>query len=374
MKGGNGMKILATALAAMAVVGVGRGQEAKKSWADHLTLKGDVRYRYQSSDEEGKAGQPREQHRFRARLSLDAKIADDLRAGIRLVTNNGNPISDNLTMTNAFDDKEFRIDRAFIDWKAADGLNILAGKMAQPWISVSDLIFSADMNPEGAAAKLTLDIAEGAKLIGTAGYWQVQERSEDDDTTLASGQIAVRLEPAEKTHALFGASVYAYDGIKGQRLLYDPKKSFGNTTRKVGEGEDEYLIYATDFLVVEGFVQVGLDVGGLPAVIGGQYAVNTEADRDDQAFLGEIRLGDAKEPQTWEIGYQYRELEKDSVLGVFAENTDTGNGTNVKAHIPYIRYAVTKSFDIRLQYAAAKKGLTGGTDLDTFKADFMVRF
>ncbi len=366
---------LAIATLAAAVLASGAiAQETKKPWTDNLTMKGDARYRYQSSDEEGKEGQPRVQHRLRARLHLDARIDDGLRAGIRLVTNNGNPISDYLTMTDSFDDKQFRIDRAYFDWNVAEGLNVLAGKMGQPWISVSDLIFAGDMNPEGAAVTTSLALAEGATLLACAGYWQLQERSEADDTTMLSGQIALRLEPAEKNRVLAGASIYSYDTIAGQRLLYDPKKSFGNTTREVGAGEDKYLVYANDFVVVEGFAQIEFNVNDLPVVIGGQYAVNTEADSNDTAYLGEIRVGQAQKAGQWEVGYQYRRLEKDSVFSVFAENTDTGNGTNVEAHIPYIRYAVSQALDIKVQYAMATKGLTNGKDLDTFKADFSIKF
>jgi len=363
-----------TAVLAMGLaVGAVRAQETKKSWTDALTWKGDVRYRFQSTDEEGKEEQPRLRNRFRARLSLDAQVNEDMRAGVRIVTNAGEPITDHVTMSGAFDDKPARIDRAFLDWKAAEGLNFAAGKMAQPWVAVSDLVFSTDMNPEGVVARGRRGLGEGAELIASAGYWVIQERATDGESSFVSAQAALQLKPAEKTALVFGASLFAFDGIEGQRLLYDETKSFGNTARKIGEGEEAYLVYGAGFTVVEGFARAEFDAG-LPVAIGGQYAVNTEADRDDTAFLGEIRLGKASAPRSWEIGYQYRELEKDSVLGVFAENTDTGNGTNVRAHIPYVRYAVSKNFDIKLQYAIAEKGLNDGTDLNTFKADFTVGF
>ncbi len=364
---------IAAALAVGLAAGTAGAQEVKKSWTDTLTWKGDVRYRFQSTDEEGKEEQPRLRNRFRARLSLDAKVNEDVKAGVRIVTNAGEPITDHVTMSGSFDDKPARIDRAFLDWKVAEGLNLAAGKMAQPWIAVSDLVFSADMNPEGVVARAKLGLDEGADLIASAGYWVVQERATAGETSFVSAQAALQLKPAEQTSVVFGASLFAFDGVEGEQLLFDEAKSFGNTTRKVGAGDAAYLVYGTGFTVVEGFARVEFNAG-LPVAIGGQYAVNTEADRDDTAFLGEIRLGKASAPRSWEVGYQYRELEKDSVLGVFAENTDTGNGTNVRAHIPYVRYAVSKNFDIKLQYAIAEKGLNNGTDLNTFKADFTVGF
>lgn len=370
------MKILCAAAVLTATglaVGAVRAQETKRSWTESLTWKGDVRYRFQSTDEEGKEEQPRLRNRFRARLSLDAQVNEDVRAGVRVVTNAGEPITDHVTMSGAFDDKPARIDRAFLDWKAAESLNFVAGKMAQPWVAVSDLVFSADMNPEGVVVRTQRELREGACLIASTGYWVIQERATAGESSFVSAQAALQLKPAEKTAAVFGASLFAFDGVEGQRLFFDEGRSFGNTTRKVGEGEDAHLVYNTGFTVVEAFARVEFDAG-LPLAIGGQYAVNTEADRDDTAFLGEIRLGKASAPRAWEIGYQYRELEKDSVLGVFAENTDTGNGTDVRAHIAFVRYAVSKNFDIKLQYAIAEKGLNNGADLNTFKADFTVGF
>ncbi len=360
---------LTTALAA----GLANAQETKKSWTDALTLKGDALFRFQSSDEEGKAEQPRNRMRFRGRLSLDAKVSDDLKVGVRLVTNTGEPITDIVTMTDYFNDKTATFDRMFIQWAPLDGVQLIAGKMAQPWVAVSDLVFSAEMNPEGAAAKAVLKLDDGIELQGTAGYFVIQERSTGPETSLAAGQVAATLQLAEKTSLTFGASLFSFDGVKDEKLLYTPANAYGNTTRKVGAAPDEYLVYANDYNVVEGFARLNLDVG-IPVSIGGQYAVNTEVDEEDTGYLFELRLGKASDPGSFEVGYQYRKLDKDVTLGLFAENTDTGNGANVEAHIPYIKYIISKRFDVKVQYAMAIKDRVKDTDLDTFKADFNVSF
>ena len=65
--------MMAVLMAACAVQG-GRAQE-KKSWTDSVRLGGDLRYRLQVADEDGKDSQPRVRHRVRARIGLNAKIA-----------------------------------------------------------------------------------------------------------------------------------------------------------------------------------------------------------------------------------------------------------------------------------------------------------
>lgn len=362
-----------TLLAAALAASLASAQEAKKSWTDALTMKGDARFRFQSSDEEGKAEQPRIRLRFRGRLSLDAKISDELKAGFRLVTNTGDPISDNVTMTDVFNDKPATFDRVFVQYAPLDGVTLIGGKMAQPWIAVSDLVFSADMNPEGAAARGALKLDDGIELKGTAGYFVIQERSTGPETSLLAGQVAAVLKPADKTTLTVGASLFAFDGVKGERLLHNATNAYGNTTSKAGTAPDDYLVYANDYQVVEGFARLELNPG-IPISIGGQYAVNTEADEEDTGYLVELRLGKASDPGSFEIGYQYRRLDKDVTLGVFAESTDTGNGTNVEAHIPYVKYVISKRFDVKLQYAVATKDRVKGTDLDTFKADFSASF
>jgi len=353
--------------------GQGLAQE-KTSWVDNLTLKGDVRVRYQMNDEEGKDTRQRE--RFRGRLTLDGKVSDEVVAGLRLVTNSGDPISDNQTMSNAFDDKETRFDRVFMTWTPVTDFGITFGKMAQPWISVSDLIFSAEMNPEGAAVNYRLK-GEGADLILNSGAFLAEERSTAEETSLYSGQAAARIKTGEKTYVLVGASIYAYTGVEGFGLLYNPANPFGNSTRTVTTAVNgvatETLVYATEYTSLEGFAEAGFDVG-MPLTFGAQYVVNTEADEDDTGYLGVVTLGKASDANTWECGYQYRYLEKDAVLGAFAEGTDFGSGTDVKGHIPYIKYGITKNFDAKVQYAMGQKGLTDGKDVDTFKIDLTAKF
>jgi hypothetical protein len=279
-------------------------------------------------------------------------------------------------MGSSFDDKVARFDRVFLRWVPVEDLALTFGKMAQPWISVADLVYSVDMNPEGAAANYALK-GDAFDLLFNGGAFLPQERSSDEETMLFSGQAAVRIPTGGKDYVVAGGSLFLYDGLKGYAPLYDPTKSFGNTTvttTTMVDGEPvETLQYATDFTVVEGFVEAGFDVG-CPLVVGAQYAVNTDADAYDTAYLATAQLGKVADKGSWAVGYQYRYLEKDAVLGVFAESTDFGSGTNVKGHIPFVQYGIGKNFDVKMQYAMGQKGLENGKDIETFKIDLNAKF
>jgi hypothetical protein len=336
----------------------------KVSWADSVKLSGDVRFRYQDTDEEGKDA--RQRWRFRGRVGVDGKVNDQVKATVRLVTNTGDPVSDNQTMDNAFDDKNAAFDRAFFTYTPVEPLSLRFGKMSQPWIAVDDLVMSADANPEGIAANGTLG-CDTVNLLLHGGAFVVDERAADDETMLYTGQAAVKIGFGKKDYVMVGGSVYAYENIEDMGLQVDPAKGFGNSTQK---DDEDKLLYATGYSIIEGFVEASLDLG-LPVKLGAQYIVNTDADEDDTGYLGSASV---KLPAGFAVGYQYRYLEKDSTLGAFAESTDFGNGTDIEGHIPYVSYDIAKNFNIKVQYAMGDKGLDNGKDIDTFKVDLACKF
>lgn len=365
--------MLAATLAALTPVLEGRAGEPAP-WTDALALSGDARVRFQITDREDAPS--RELWRFRGRLALHARVGDEVVAGLRLVTNSGDPVSDNQTMTGAFADKQARFDRVFIGWTPVPDLALTLGKMAQPWIAVSDLVFAGDANPEGAAARFMLR-RDGWSLILHGGAFILEERSLDRETRLATGQAALRISTRGTDYLLAGVTVYAYRHVEGYPLLHNPRNAFGNTTRpepRPGDGDGEpALVYATGFTLVEGFAEARLDLG-IPLIVSAQYVVNTEAGRNDTGYLGEVRLGQVNGAGTWAAGYQYRYLESDAALGVLAESTDFGSGTDVRGHIPFVQYGISRRFDVRVQHAMGRTGRDGGFRVETFKIDLSARF
>ncbi len=339
---------------------IGAGaQDAAPQWTDNIKLGGDVRFRYQNTEEEGKDA--RERWRFRARLSLDAKVNDEVKANIRLVTNAGDPISDNITMDNYFDDVTARIDRAFLTYTPVENLNLRMGKMSQPWIAVDDLVMSGEANPEGLAANYKLGM-DGIDILLHGGGFMLKERSAADETYMYSGQVAIRFDLGNKDYVMVGGSIYYYDNLKGTESMGGQ-----NTTVKNDDGKN---IYDLDITVVEGFAKAGLNLG-LPVTLAAQYMVNTEADDNDTGYLGSFEV---KLPHGFAVGYQYRYLEKDSTLSYLAEYTDFSNNTDVEGHIPYVTYQISKNFSIKALYAMGQRGLDNGHDIDTFKIDISGRF
>jgi len=333
-----------------AMAGLVLATEARAAWTDTLKIGGDLRVRIQRDMEDDK--DDRDRVRVRARIGVDAQVNEFVRANVRLASGmDRDPISDNQTLTGRFDKKDFNINRAYLRVTPFEGLDLIAGKMDQPWIAVNDLVMSADAMPEGLAAKGKLALSPMLDAMVSASYMIYEENKTDTDVTLSTGQGALKIKPMEgkDAHLLVGGGVFLWDGL----TVADPT--------------------AQEYTSVEGFAEVRLPTP-IPVTVMGQYVVNTDADDDDTGYLAGLLVGKAKDPGAFEVGYQYRYLEKHCVMPALAENTDTGNGTDVRAHIGFIRYVLAKNFDAKLNVALAEKGLEDGVDRQVVKLDFSAKF
>ena len=347
-------------------VAMAQDAAAPSSWADKISLKGDVRARYESIDEDGK--DTRDRGRIRARLGAYAEVSDEVDAAIALASGNDDPVSTNETLDNGFSTKDARLDLAYIDLhpSALPG-NLVLGKMTKPFINVNDLIWDGDLNPEGAA--LNLEFGEDTKLFAHVGSFWAEERSSESETMLYSAQAAaeIALDPAKVT---VGASYYMYDNMAGFAPLYDEADSFGNS---VVEDADGNLSYLYDYELVELFTKIGLKVG-LPVELSANYVVNQEADENDTGYMVGIKFGKIKDPGSLDVGYSFRELEADAVVGVFSDSDFIGGGTDGSGHKLTLNYLIAKNLTGGLTYFMSEKGVDSGTDYDRLQVDLVVKF
>jgi cell division protein FtsB len=103
---------------------------SSESWADRVKLDGDFRYRYEYIDEDG--SDSRKRNRIRARTNIKAQVADNTEVGFGLATGGDDPVSTNQTLGGGGTSKSVVINLAYIDWEAAEGLHLLAGKFKNP--------------------------------------------------------------------------------------------------------------------------------------------------------------------------------------------------------------------------------------------------
>jgi len=356
-----------------------------QEWYETMKLKGDLRYRYENIDDETKDVE-QQRDRIRARLGVFAKVNKDVDAAIQLTTSGselngqGDPVSGNQTLTGGGSKKPVYLDLGYIDYhpEMLKGLDVIGGKMSNPFITVADNIFDGDYNPEGLALKYKT--GDEVQFLANAAYHWLEERSGSEDEAMQYGaQAAVKYNKDEDNYAQVGGSYYGTENLEGERLLDNSSaarsKSFGNSTVKsVAADGTTNSLYASEYNVMEAFAEAGFMIG-IPSRVYASYSVNDDAETDDTGYLIGVTLGKAKDPGTFEGGYNWRSIEKDAVLGALADSDAGGGGTNIEGHKLFVRYQALKNLQLSATYFMDKKDPDGkDTDYDRLQVDAIAKF
>lgn len=350
--------------------------KAATSWADKTAFKGDVRFRYENIDSEGK--DQRERERVRARLQAVAKPSTELEAGIGLSTTEANdPVSGNQTLTGSGSRKNAYFDLMYIDYhpEAVPGLRTVLGKQETPFIKVSDLVFDNDYNPEALAIKYkTGDSVQF--LLNGAGV-ALEERAEDSDTMMYGAQAAIKLQNEQASYLQAGISYYQYENMKGYAPLFDPVKGAkGNSTDKVvGSDGKTNVLYANEFTIPELFIEGWMN-SAIPVGFYANYAYNDDASSEETAYLIGFKVGKAKNPGDFDFDYNYREVQKNSVVGMLTDSDSFGGGTDGKGHRLSLGYQISKGLKGSVTYFMDKTGISKDETLDynRLQVDLIAKF
>lgn len=331
-------------------------------WLENIKISGDFRYRHESINAEssGRWKTGRSRHRIRARLGLNAKVNDEWDLGFRIASGSADPVSTNQSLDGGFSSKDLWLDLGYFNYHplGIKGLNVYGGKMKNPFYKVgkNQLIWDGDLNPEGIAATYKIPLGDRDTLhINGGGFW-AEESSSDVDTSLWGAQTYLKHEFGNKNYLLGGLSYFDYGNIEGRPTLYstDPDdEAFGNTFTTSG-GK---TYYAGDYDIFEVFGEYGFKAGDMPLAVYGDYAYNTAAaTSEDTGWLIGFKINKAKTPGSWDVSYDYRDLEADAVIGLFSDSDFIGGGTNGKGHRFGFTYQLAKNLQAGATYFLNEKG------------------
>jgi hypothetical protein len=288
-------------------------------WASRIRLKGDLRVRRESTDNEA-ASADRTREGIRARFGAQIRMNDNIEGEIALGTGGANPRGGSATLGGGVSRKDFDLDLAYMSWRALGDLTMTAGKMRQPFFRPGFSAFiDNEIRPEGIA--LAYEGAHG--MFGSAFRYWLEERPQAADSLLSGAQAGWRASAGDLSLVL-GLGYYDFGSVQGQlsRFGNGVVSEFGNSV--VGAGADAR--YAHDYDVAQAFGEARLELGSTPLTLFADYARNSAAqDGLDTAYNVGVMVGKANAIGRWEIGILAQRVEKDALFAQWLDS-DFGGG------------------------------------------------
>ena len=340
---------------------------SSESWADRVKLDGDFRYRYEYIDEDG--SDSRKRNRIRARTNIKAQVADNTEVGFGLATGGDDPVSTNQTLGGGGTSKSVVINLAYIDWEAAEGLHLLAGKFKNPLKRPGSqaLTWDGDWTPEGLALKYQRDWY----FVNVLGNYLEGDSKKSNKNFSWGGQFGATASVGDVK--LTGGIGYYSIPTKGKETNYgdptDPGDFFGNTAVEAGGAAcgttpDTTCVYLYDYDLTQVFAEASFDIGDWPALVFFDYVNNSDPSDNDTGWLLGTKLGQAKDRGEMQFTYYYADKEADSMIGLLADSDFGGGGTDNKGHWLQLNYGINKSLAIGAQYFINEVDIASGSRSD----------
>ncbi len=407
---------------------------ATAEWTDRIAIEGDIRVRSQS-DRSGKEnlapedflaaslggttrapdfaagsaiGLPtgstqddRDRLRLRARLTINAKVADTVTAGLRLATGSANDrVSTNQTLGQNLNRYTFLLDRVFIKLDPTAWSTVSAGRIANPWFS-TDLVWDDDLNFEGIAAGFKLPAAPNRSVLPfvTLGYFPVREQSGPRRSrSMAGVQVGAQWEFSALTRLKFGVAQYFYNGFTGQidgdyDIVSGAGRSYGQYEYEAGLRQRGNSLFLTNnpneiaagltpdkarwglgmqfrplaVTVAAEFSHFAPYVVGLSAEVVRNQAMSLDEAyqrtggiffNDARAFgvglRGTVGMQQVRNLHDWQFSLGYKWLGSDAAPDAFVDSDLGLGGTNVRGITAGLLYGVARDTQLGLRYLSGR--------------------
>lgn len=357
----------------LCLIGLSVAQDQKPE----LKFKGDVRFRGDwtytelengNSDFSNK-GENSERWLQSARARFGANFDQGFwSAGLRMVTGLGYPSTANQPLDNGFISKTISFDRAFITLtqkfgaqEAIGQADLSLGKMGTPFLrgkSTPEMTWHSDIAPEG--ANLAVNYGNKfAKIFVRGGTFWVDEIEDQrkftntdeltKDVLLYSQQAAFEMNLNNLSIQIGGGNHY-YNGLKDHKVLgLDSTKNYGNTFYLGTKQDSLSRYYKNDFNQVEAFIDLGYKIAGIPTSIGASIVNNIDVNSDEgKAFMYGAKFGEAKKQGQMELGYGYREVGADALVGATSSSDLNAYSNNSRGQYASLRYMLTNNLSYDL--------------------------
>lgn len=342
----------------------------ESSWADRISVKGDFRYRYEEIDVQG--SNTRDRNRIRARSEMVAKLPDNVTVGLGIASGGDDPVSSNQTLGDGNSTKDLRLDLAYAKWLPTEETYIELGKFKNPLFKPqkSGLLWDGDWRPEGMNAGWNSDHLFATALVN----WLESDSKDggDEVTWGVQGGMKFDLGGAGLTTAI----AYYDIPVKGSTSFYD-ERFYGNSV-VIKNGAE---VYEYDYELLEVSAELVMAIFNMPLTIYGDFVQNQDPDDYNTGWLAGVTLGKASGAGTWQVGYQYEDLEADAALGLVSDSDFAGGGTDGKGSRLTGAYGINKQWNVGFTWfidnkagEKAFKGEGGALEYDRVMLDTVFKY
>ncbi len=355
--------------------------DQKLAWAAKTQFKGDVRFREETVHNDGVPNnKDQDRQRIRARLGAYSEINPQVDTGIRIATgSNDDPRSTNQDLNNYFDKKQIWLDQGYIDYHpdAIKNLHLVGGKMPQQWVSMGDIIWDSDINPEGVAVTYKYPLSGSTELFGSAGHYTLKDNVDGEgvqfkhDLRLYAGQLGGRFAITDSMKMTLGGSIYSYDNDSSSACPTSGTVSTPCALAINGNSPGE------TFKLYEGFGQLDFSNLPVPLSIYGQYVNNADASNDqDTGWLAGVK----SKVYGFNLDYNYRDVQRNAVVGAFTDSDFANGFTGSRGSKMKVSYDLDKNFALGATYFMATSDQTNAnikktdSDINTLQLDAEAKF
>ncbi|MCC2678741.1 MAG: hypothetical protein K0R29_1317 [Pseudobdellovibrio sp.] len=337
------------------------------AWSEvTYSFKGDFRFRNEQVKEEQVSPLPEAdqfRQRLRARVGGTAKINEKSEITLRMATGSSSSSEGNTTnqtMTDYYSKKGFFLDLAYFNHKCSDETQIWGGKTPLVFAMAggSDLVFDADLTPEGMALKYK-HAMESSEVFANIGASWLAERfsatgaTDNTDVGLIGGQVGFT-QKFESYGFTLAVANYNFSNIKGATA----PTAKGNTL--VGGAYDK------EYNLTVGDLEISTLVSDVPVALYYEMATNSEGGDYKTAGNVGVNIGKLKDPGSWLVKLDTREVEKDAVVGVLAESDSSGGGADLRSTRIAGFYQVAENTNVALTLFKGERFISS----TTFTADY----
>ena len=397
---------------------------ALQDFVGRFRFSGDIRLRGEDIFQDCPACITRNRARLRVRFGVDGRLNENFMGGFALATGSlGDLTSANESFTNFFNRKTIGLDRGYVTFNpvAARWLSLTGGKFAYTWARTS-LTLDPDINPEGFNQKLSWDLKTPFLKNFTVQGMQLlyNEVAKGDDSFALGGNVSASFQMGPLTtipsftlidwgfpDAILNASAFATQATtSGTPPIQVPGEGPGcatgsglpsvppcaiasngmtNATFVDAKGQRHFLSgfeYAD--LILNNQLKTGLSRFPLNLLL--EYENNLKAashpldskgkviasiGSQNQAYLGEISIGQIKNRNDLQFGYGFWRSGQDSILATFSESEQRA-ATNIIEHHIFASWRlrsnvvaaynawIGRTLNSNLQHAVLAPGVTPG--------------